>query len=707
MKRSILLALLLSFGFSSFAQQTWRNITDTYSHRKILPDGQKIWIATEGGLICIDNASGDTTYYNHANSEMPFTNIEDMCLDLQGRLWLASVGGGIASKYGETWINYNTENTNLPTNFAFSIACDSRGNIWANLMYYLVKYDGETWTTYAHDTLGGKLLYPTWTAFDKNDRVLFGNDGDAGVRAWDGNQLTQYTAENSPLHSNRIGFVKTFPDGKTWIGYRFGGLTITDFSTWDYYDTLVPGKSLTAVQAFNRTSTGEYWLSANPRALYHHDGNDWEEIYPATPVDSIRYINFIAVNENDKLFVAGAPNCTFDGESWEKVITPGSGMKGNVVYDFLHSSDQITWVANNYGMTGIKNNSIANYRSDDSSNYINSRCYAEDNYGMLYVGHNYGISKFEDNTWKRSNPKVGRIPNGVDFMIFDKDNNLWYSWAGMLIMYDGTNSTIYSWLHHNFPANKVHCMAEDMNGGIVCGIDRGIAVWENNQWVAKLNPDAVALYPQVHDIAVRDNVIWLCGTDGLIKYDGSEWTTYNSGNSPIPEGGVWGFDFDSKGNIWFLNGRTNLIKFDGVNFEVIPYFESGMNWGFNRKLRIDHLNNIWFGGADAGITIYNEAGVSLNMEKIDATILNQEIIQLAYPNPTNGELKIAYKLPENQSGWMFTITDLQGRKIDGFMLSDNENTIQYSTDKLSSGLYLISVLNAKGEGSTTKIQVIK
>ncbi len=621
---------------------------------------------------------------------------------------MVSPGAGIASKKGNTWTSYNTTNTNLPHNRAFSIACDSKGNIWANLMYYLVKYDGQSWTTYSHDTLGGKLLYPTWTTFDKDDRLLFGNDGSAGIRAWDGSQLTLYTAENSPLHDNRIGFIKTFPDGKTWIGYQFGGLTITDFSTWEYFDTLVAGIPLEKVFTFDRTSNGEYWLGTNTKFLYHYDGIKWEKINPEAPVDSISYVDYIAVDENDKVYAAGWPNFTLDGDKWEKMITPGSGMKGNVVYSFFHSSDHTAWIANYHGMTAMRDNLMTHYRGDDSSSYFGANCYAQDKNKVLYVGHYDGISKFENKTWKRANPGTGRVPNHIKCMSFDRDNSLWYVWAGVLVKYDGTNSTTYSWMHQNFPANEVHCIAEDMNGDIVCGIDKGIAVWENNRWVAKLNPNAVSLYPRVGDIAVRDSIIWLCCSDGLVKYDGSQWTTYNSGNSSMPDDGVWQFDFDSKGNIWFMCGLNNLVKFDGVDFETISYYESGMSWGQNSRLRIDHLDNIWIGGADVGISIYNENGISLNFEKINAPLAhNQDIIQLAYPNPTNGELNIAYKLPENQSGWVFSIADLQGRKIDGFAISDNENTIHYSTDKLTSGLYLFSIFNSKGEGSTSKIQVIK
>ena len=706
MKKAMLLLLFISYCFNIYTQETWRNITDTYQYRKILPDGQKIWIATEGGLICIDNAIGDTTYFTHANSDIPFTSINDMCIDLQGRLWVASAGAGIASKDGEIWTSYNNTNTDLPNNRAYSITCDSQGNIWAGLMYYLVKYDGESWTTYYTDTLGGKVMFPYLLAVDKDDRVLFGN-GD--IRAWDGNQLTIYNPENSPLRSRLISFFKTFPDGKTWIGYQLEGMSITDFSTWEYFDTLVPGTPLQKVISFERTSDGDYWVGTYNSGLYYNDGNDWEIIYPDPPLDSLNYILYLTVDENNKLYSAGYPNFTFDGVSWEKMITPGSGMKGNSVRNLLHASDYTAWIANSNGMTGIRNNVITNYRDDDLNTYLSTTCYAEDNNGMVYVAHYHGISRFENNNWTHYYPVEGGSGSfGINNMCFDGDNNLWFTEGYTLYKYNGTNLTSFSWYSNNFPSKEAFCLAVDINGNIVCGIDKGIAVWNGSGWIAILNPDAGnPEYPRTFDIAVRGNDIWTSNQDGLTKYDGTTWTTYNSENSPIPSDYVYQFDFDTKGNIWFMNGINNLVKFDGINFEVISYFESGMNWGDNVKLRIDHLDNIWIGGLSVGISIYNENGIFLNLDKSEIFASKQEIIQLVYPNPTNGELKISFRLPENQSGWIFRITDMHGRLIDSFNLTGNENIIRYSTDNLSSGLYFISVLNASGEGSTRKIQVIR
>ena len=63
------------------------------------------------------------------------------------------------------------------------------------------------------------------------------------------------------------------------------------------------------------------------------------------------------------------------------------------------------------------------------------------------------------------------------------------------------------------------------------------------------------------------NNIWI-GTNGLIKYDGKEFTLYNSGNTPIPEDYIHSINIDKDDNIWFSSSRNmsgGVVKFDGNN----------------------------------------------------------------------------------------------------------------------------------------------
>jgi ligand-binding sensor domain-containing protein len=705
MKNQLTLIIIVLSSLITNAQQTWKNISDTQFVSVIVPDGTKIWMASKGGLMCIDKINGDTTFYNNANSDMPFTEVSGMCLDINGRLWLSSAGGGIACKDGDEWTPFNTTNTPLPNNRAFSITSDSQGIIWAGLSNYLVRFDGVNWTTFGLDTLGGSTLFPMVLGVDKDDRVLLGS---GGLRAFDGHNYVIYDTANSPLQDNRISFIKTFPDGKTWIGHPFNGLTVTDFTNWEVYDTLVPGVELLKVYAFDRTSDGNYWLGTYNGELYHFDGSNWSLRFAESPVDSLQYIYALAVDESDNLYISALQSSMFDGDSWEVINTAESNFRGNVVQGIFHASDNSAWIANYEGMTRIQGNQISNYKDDDLSTYLSTTCYAEDNDGKIYTAHYNGVSLFINNSWVRLNIPPHNLFGSfhINDMCFDEGNNLWIASYPGLIKFDGTDATYFSPYLNNFPEYEVRCLDIDMNGNIIAGVNDGIVIQNGNGWITRIIPDPPYSDLKVWDIAVKNNDLWLGTSSGLVKYDGSEWVIFHPENSPMPDYSVRALDFDSNDNLWFTNGFNNLAKYDGQNFEIITYFESGMLGGPHNRLRIDNHNNIWFGGYNCAITVYNENGIYLNAEEIDAKQPAQDIISLVYPNPTSGEINISYKIPDNQSEWTLLITNLQGKRIDCLKLYKNETMLTYDASKLSSGMYLISISDGT-KTISTKIQIVR
>jgi ligand-binding sensor domain-containing protein len=58
---------------------------------------------------------------------------------------------------------------------------------------------------------------------------------------------------------------------------------------------------------------------------------------------------------------------------------------------------------------------------------------------------------------------------------------------------------------------------------------------------------------------------WI-GTDGggLAKFDGVNWTVYNTSNSGLPGNSVNAIAIDGQGNKWIGTYGGGLAKFDGV-----------------------------------------------------------------------------------------------------------------------------------------------
>lgn len=707
MKRFYFVAVFLFSALFASSQSNWKIINDTRDIFKIIPDGQKIWMASDGGLMCINKSTSDTTFYNHANSGIPFTEISDMYLDINGRLWLTSLRAGIACKDGDNWIAYNASDSSLPNNIAVAITGDNYGNIWACIRDYLVKISGASRLYYATDSLGIPWSYDTKMTMDKNGRILIGN---YGLYAFNGDTIVRYDTSNSTLKEASIISMKTFPDGKTWIGQQNSGITVTDFNTWNHYDSLVSNIPLSSVTSFDITPEGHYWLGTYSGDIYTHNGQEWSLIIPDPPVDSILYIQTLAVDEDNHLYIAGYEDILYDGANWNKINTAAYLFHGNSVNDIIHTTDGATWIANYYGMTKIINYSFINYHYDDEPDnyYISALCFAEDNAGKLFVGHTDGVSYFENESWHRVHIPLSGLFSSIypRSMCFDAENNLWIATFPGLVKYDGINSTLFSPYYSNFPVDEIYKLSLDQNGFIMAGTAHGLVQWDGIVWHQYTDMPNPGDNNQIWDLTVKGEDIWMGTSDGLIRFDGTNWEAFTPDNSPLPYRFVPTLDFDTGSTLWMISGQNNLCSFDGQNWQVFDFYNSGILWGPNRILRIDNNKNKWTGGFNSAISIYNEEGVILEIPKIEKNEMRNNQIISVFPNPASDEIKICYQLPQDVETAKLLITNIQGKIIEVIPLSKNRKNIDYLVGRLTPGQYLFTLDYGMSLKKSQKIVVI-
>jgi ligand-binding sensor domain-containing protein len=100
----------------------------------------------------------------------------------------------------------------------------------------------------------------------------------------------------------------------------------------------------------------------------------------------------------------------------------------------------------------------------------------------------------------------------------------------------------------------------------------------------------------IYDIAVDSkNNIWI-SCEGLIKFDGSDFTKYNSVNTPMPEDFISSIAIDSKDNIWFSSSRWRqggLVKYDNSNWTVYTPDNSELPVNLVQSITIDKNDDVW------------------------------------------------------------------------------------------------------------------
>jgi ligand-binding sensor domain-containing protein len=232
-----------------------------------------VWVGTEEGLVKI--ADTVWTVYTTANSGLPgFNAVHLLEVDANDDLWLTTSqpailssilpGSGLAKFDGQTWTVYTAANSGLPVDYVSCIAADPRGGMWAGTgkcnqhCAGLVHFDASGWkvftmknsgipgdnvTSIAVDSLGS-----TWIGTAPFREKYDSPETGGGLAKFDGTRWTVFTADNSPLGSNRITRVAADKRNTIWIGAA--GLAAYDGESWKKWtsdDSPLPGGEITSL----------------------------------------------------------------------------------------------------------------------------------------------------------------------------------------------------------------------------------------------------------------------------------------------------------------------------------------------------------------------------------------------------------------------------------------------------------------------------
>jgi ligand-binding sensor domain-containing protein len=268
----------------------------------------------------------------------------------------------------------------------------------------------------------------------------------------------------------------------------------------------------------------------------------------------------------------------------------------------------------------------------------------------LYV---YGENQFD--AWKTYNVCNGRSVNKVRNLTINSKGNIWITGGPAEKLNPVTEEyTSYDTINSSMSNNRSTDILEDHSGnmwvaldldnGIVTMYDTVTKTWSSNNpdnihvlsmfedsrdnlwfgtWehgIRKYNPNTITWETfTVENSGLANNTIfkggimedslgnmWFGTLGGLCKFDGADWTVYNSGNSGLPYEQITCSIMDSKGNIWmgFAWNSVGLCKFDGTNWTTYHKGNSGIISEYINVIYEDDQGNIWC-GSNSGISKFD------------------------------------------------------------------------------------------------------
>ena len=285
----------------------------------------------------------------------------------------------------------------------------------------------------------------------------------------------------------------------------------------------------------------EKWI-ATDRGVYKYSGKTWEKIQSQLEYQT-------AFGPSSKVNCVGLGR---DGTIW-------FGLAGGGIKRMMRGYSGLTW------------------QTHIAPNLTSDMIYSltVDVNGQVWAGTASGVSRFVPTGPTISEGKWLRYTSGNSPLLDEPvrvigqspvDNLLWFgTYTEGVISYDGDfDWNIYAPIDEPFPVISVT-------------FTYGRAIWFGTyaDWAYKFDAPTME-WTQVSDSLHgggllsnfvnamafgRNGEIWFGTTNGLAQLKGTEWKTWTSSNSSLPENDIRALAVDSKGNLW-IGTRNGLAEFN-------------------------------------------------------------------------------------------------------------------------------------------------
>lgn len=243
-------------------------------------EGGFVWIGTNNGLNRFDGL--EIKIYNKKNSNLESSDISDILIDSQSRLWIATLGGGLHyyNPFEDDFKVFKNEPNDfesLNSNAVNTLIEDSKGGIWlgteAGLCYFnpstnrFRSYSNQLDTSQTKKSIGVTSVFE-----DKNGNLWIGTFGN-GLFLFDvrNKSFQQIISEETPIPDFIYVISQLNPD-KILVGTNGSGLLIIDLATLKASNFLIDNLSLNQdikiVRSLNIDSRNNLWIGTDGNGAF-------------------------------------------------------------------------------------------------------------------------------------------------------------------------------------------------------------------------------------------------------------------------------------------------------------------------------------------------------------------------------------------------------------------------------------------------------
>jgi len=676
MKNFIFLIFLFVSLFSHAQEHpNWVNYTSTRSVKKVIQDKNILWIGTKGGLIKHDLRTKTNQYFNRGNSSIPSNDINDLLLDQNNDLWIAT-NQGIARFDGQTWIHYLNK---LAFFNAYVLTMNVLGQVVVAGNYSLhTLVDDEFLLTPSESFL---YLYPTDIVTNPVDSSLWVTAftyGQFNICSYKDTVIQCYDQNNSilPMESPRLNSLAIDQHGTLWAD---GGFYKKFEEDWQVY---VPTDNL-ELGSIHSVAVGvdnHIWFLSTSSSD-HGQLIELDEAYQVIRrIDLPEAINYhyfsqhfyLSPNSNYDIYVSSS----YDGlwryrnDTWEQMDIHADFEIGNRI-DQIFLAKEDAWIkANNNNqedselkirnnlnngwsifdksllpdsLQSIKRSGIVNQLSDNSIQFF------VNDHAWFYL----------NDTWIDANlPDVSPLLDENRSIIhFDPEDRRWVldKWSAYVLYESPTGWIVFDRTEHgNSSGSSTGYFNHPITGEFWMAGYGGFSIYDGQNWRHFKPTEQTDLVrdDRIRDVAVtHDGIIWAVQSDNLLRIEGTEMQIIGEINGESLRSSLFSIELDAQENIW-LGMDHALGHFNNGIWTIYNTKNAGVISANIQALSIDLAGNVWMGGSSAGLGIFNPNGLSESffINTPETSDQPAEIPSFSiFPNPHKKGARLCINLPETFS----------------------------------------------------------
>lgn len=581
--------------------------------------------------------------------------------DQAGTVFIAHRSGFSTYSNG-TFQSYSIPPVNSYTPAVNAITLDMNGEVWLAASAGYFHYDGTQFVDYA---LPGKSSFYSGVGnwgeveaidFDQNGVIWLGSsdqsDACNGLYKYENGQFTKYDSTNSPLSTWMVRKIQIDRNNVKWIlnNNRMYWYDNNAFATIPQID------SLGNLMSYSIDSHDVKWFNSYSSDLISFDNQHYKN-YNFRRNTLSNYIRNLAFDTTGVAYIGfqqgnGIP--TYDGTNWDHIEIPGHS--NNIVITGIDKNNVLWAVCN--GRDVHRYDGIS-WTTFDSTNSPLGDCdfyniYIDElNRPWLHSNTDGIVFFYDSGTWHSLDlrPIVNASSVYIHTIGFSPGGITWIATNNQgLVRYDGATTFVYLMPELMYPNGYIYQISYSPVYGLMFLLNNnnysGIKILNGFTVTTldSLNSHLYTNYLQYHtayNFVTVDSSIWLCGPDGAMFWDGTNFTIYDQFNS----------DFSGYG-------------------------------GF--VIAKDELGKIYVGGEY--LNIYTPPQITTeteNPEKNDGINI--------FPNPATDYLQVISKM--NMEGWK--IIDLTGRIIQQSGNSNDRKSFNIQLSDNLPGIYLLEISTLK------------